>query len=186
MDPNFNPGLLHKATCVTPIHLPSLDITMKIINRNWILPFYRFSANLATHWKIGQWFGAKQKFLHHTVDLEQGLAYLKPYLWPNILRVLHPLPWTAGATPSLGISCRSGKTLQIHVCSTSIHKPNKPQCVATYLTPHINMLYIQLAPYFFLALRAAWDQDNPLVPVYGFNLSWWITFCFPLASNWMW
>ena len=32
MDPNFNLGLLHKGTCVTPTHFASLDIKMKIIN----------------------------------------------------------------------------------------------------------------------------------------------------------
>ena len=36
MDPNFNPGLLHNGTCVTPIHLATLDITMNRTNY-WIL-----------------------------------------------------------------------------------------------------------------------------------------------------
>ena len=77
MDPNFNPSLPHKGTSVTLIHLATADILMNIINRNWVLTFYRFSVNSATHIKIGQGFGAKQRFLQHTGDMEQGLVYLK-------------------------------------------------------------------------------------------------------------
>ena len=33
MDPNFDSGLLHKGTCVTPIHFVILNITMNIIDK---------------------------------------------------------------------------------------------------------------------------------------------------------